>query len=68
MTKENFESFKSSTKCWICDNPFAEYDAKVRDQRHFSGKYNDATHDISLIYNIPIVFHNLKSYEAHVKI
>ena len=32
MTKENNESFKNSSKCWICDNDYVDNNVKVRDQ------------------------------------
>ena len=38
MTKEDGEDFENSTKCWICDNGYSVYDAKVRDHCHITGK------------------------------
>ena len=26
-------------KCWICDNDYVDYDIKVRDHCHITGKY-----------------------------
>ena len=30
MTNEDNESFKNSTKCWICENEYIDGDVKVR--------------------------------------
>ena len=43
---------------------------KVRDHRHYTGKYRGAAHKIcNLMYNtpreIPVVFHNGSSYDYH---
>ena len=70
MTKD-YESFESSTNCWICNDTFVKGDAKVRDLRHFTRKYRspaqrDCNINASLTYKIPIVFHNLKNYDAYV--
>ena len=37
-TKEDYENFKSSKKCWICSNTFVEDDVKVKDHYHITGK------------------------------
>ena len=39
LTKEGNEDFKSTTKCWICDNDYIDNDVKVRDHCHIAGKY-----------------------------
>ena len=44
MTKEDIESFKNSTKCWICGNDYIDNDVKVRDHYHITGKYRGSTH------------------------
>ena len=70
MNKEN-KNFERSTKCWICNNTFVEGGVKVRDHCHVTGKYRSAADrdcniNVSLNYIIPIVFHNLKNYDAHL--
>ena len=37
MTREDDEDFKTSTKCWTCDN--ADGDFKSRYRCHITGKY-----------------------------
>ena len=39
MAKEDNKNFKSSTKCWICDNDYVDNEVKVRDLCHITGKY-----------------------------
>ena len=71
MTKEDNEDFKSSTKCWICDNDYVDNDVKVRDHCHITGIYRDSAHkdsniNLKLNHKTPIAFHNLKNYDSHL--
>ena len=69
-TKEENENFKSSNKCWICDNDYIENDVKVRDHCHITAKYRSSAHrgsahrdcniNLKLNLKIPIAFHNVK--------
>ena len=66
MTKKDNENFKSSSKCWISDNDYADNDVKIRDHCHITGQYRCSTHsdfniNLKLNHKIPVVFHNLKS-------
>ena len=38
MTKKNNKNFKSSTKCWICDNDYVDNVVKVKDHCLINGK------------------------------
>ena len=40
MTKKDVKHFKSSTKCWTCDNVYVYGDVKVRNHFHVTGKYS----------------------------
>ena len=69
MTKEDNEDFKNSTKCWICDNDYVDYDVKVKDYCHIAGKYRSSAHrniNLKLNHKIHIVFRNLKNYDFHL--
>ena len=46
MTKEDYEDFENSTKCWICDSNYVDGDVKVRGHCHITGKYNCSTHRV----------------------
>ena len=68
MTKEDNEGFEILTKCWIFDNDYIDGDVKVTDHSQITGRHRSSTHrdcDINLKLNhkIPVVFHNLKSYD-----
>ena len=71
LTKSQLKEYKQATKCHICFKPFKEDNRKVRDHCHYSGKYREATHSLcNLQYKIssyiPVVFHNLAGYDAHL--
>ena len=70
MTKEDYEDFKNSATCWICDNDYVDNDVKVRDHCHITGKYRGSAHrdcsiNLNLNHETPIVFQNLKNYDSH---
>ena len=73
FTEEDELKYNLSTKCWICDKQFSDDDddIKVRDHCHFTGKFRGAAHsscNLKLKEKrfIPVVFHNLKKYDAHL--
>ena len=63
---------EAAEKCHICLKEFNDLkNGKVRDHCHYTGLYRGAAHnDRSLKYkipdHIPIVFHNLSGYDAHL--
>ena len=71
LTSNQNERYKKSKRCHICFRPFTEKNPKVRDHCHYTGNYRGATHrNCNLQYkipsHIPIVFHNLSGYDAHL--
>ena len=73
LTKSQIKEYKRAAKCHICFKPFSEKKRKVRDHCHYSGLYQGAAHSNSscnLKYKIsnyiPVVFHNLAGYDAHL--
>ena len=72
LTFQQKTEFKQATRCSICNKKFQPDDEKVHDHCHFTGKYRGAAHvkcnlDYSFRYfKIPIFFHNLKNYDAHL--
>ena len=71
MTKADDEDSANSTKCWICDNAYADGDVKEKDHCHITGKYRGSVHrgcniDVKLNQKIPVVFHNIKNYDSHL--
>ena len=63
---------EAAEKCHICLKEFNDpSNRKVRDDNHYTGLYREATHNsCNLKYlipdYIPIVFHNLSGYDAHL--
>ena len=71
LTKKEWKIYKLSTKCHICYKPFTLGDPKVRDHCHYTGFYRGSVHSLcNLRYKvpsyIPVVFHNLSGYDAHL--
>ena len=72
LSEEQKLQSKNATRCSICNKQFQENDERVRDHCHFTGKYRGCAHnkcnlDYSWRYfKIPIFFHNLKNYDAHL--
>ena len=36
MTKEDYEDFENSSKCWICESVYVKNDVQVRDHFHIT--------------------------------
>ena len=73
LTKKEEKIHNNQKVCYICKKEFHTIDKKhhkVRDHRHYSGKYRGAAHNnCNLRYKmpkeIPIVFHNGSTYDYH---
>ena len=80
MTEDDWVNHENATKCWICDGPFTDYNPgdkggmwKVLDHDHLTGRYRGPAHskcNQQLCIEpyrspIPVIFHNLKNYDAH---
>ena len=71
LTKKQWKKYKRSMKCHICYKSFTFRDPKVRDHCHCTGLYRGPAHSLcNLRYKIPsyipVVFHNLSGYDAHL--
>ena len=71
LTKKQWTKYKQATKCHICYKPFTLRDPKVRDHCHYTGLYRGPAHSLcNLRYKIPsyipVVFHHLSGYDAHL--
>ena len=71
ITKKGNKDIKNSTKCSICDNDYIDNDVNVMDHCHIIIKYRGSVHkdcniNVKLNRKIPVVFHNLKSYDSHI--
>ena len=71
LTRKQWKDYKQVSSCHICFKPFKEGNRKVRDHCHYSGIYRGVAHSLcNLQYKIPsyipVVFHNLSGYDAHL--
>ena len=70
LTKSQLREHRRATKCHICLKQFGDK-GKVRDHCHYSRLYRGAAHfSCNLRFKIPsyipVVFHNLAGYDAHL--
>ena len=70
MTEKDKIDFENAKTCYLCKKIFAS-DKKCRDHDHKTGKYRGAAHNkCNLRYqepqHIPVIFHNLSGYDAHL--
>ena len=71
LTKAQLKRYEEVRICHICFKSFNRENPKVRDHCHYTGHYKGPTHTkCNLQYKIPsyipIVFHNLSGYDAHL--
>jgi len=75
MTNEEKNQYREARECHLCRKTFqvseSVGDQKVRDHCHYTGKYRGAAHSSCNLAHmipthIPVVFHNLTSYDAHI--
>ena len=71
MNEKDKIDFVNAKTCYVCKKTFTSNDKKCRDHDHKTGKYRGAAHNkCNLLYqepqHIPVIFHNLSGYDAHV--
>ena len=71
LTPKEMDRYKRSERCYICFKLFKEDNPKVRDHCHYSSSYRGLAHtkcnlQYKIPFYIPIVFHNLSGYDAHL--
>ena len=71
LTSAEKKEYAKSKTCHICLKPFKSDNPKVRDHCHYTGKYRGPAHRIcNLNFKIPpyipVIFHNLSGYDAHL--
>jgi hypothetical protein len=71
MTSKDTDNYNLSIQCYACGGEFTEKDYKVNDHCHYTGKYRGAAHNSCNLKMkqpkfIPVLFHNLEGYDAHL--
>ena len=71
LTADQLLEYERATECFICNKPFTRENCKCRDHCHITGDFRGAIHKICninfrLAYRIPVIFHNLSNYDAHL--
>ena len=71
LTKKTVKEYEEARICHICFKSFNGENPNVRDHGHYTGSYRGPAHiKCNLMYKIPpyipIVFHNLSGYDAHL--
>ena len=67
LTSKQWRKFNQVRKCHICFKEFEPDNPKVRYYCHYTGLYRWPAHmNCNLRYKIPILFHNLSGYDAHL--
>ena len=69
MTAESQKEFNNAVNCYICGITLGK--DRVRDHCHFTGEYRGAAHNkCNLMCKkpriLPVIFHNLQGYDAHL--
>ena len=70
MSVEENERFEKSNICWICGG-LINFDQKVRDHCHITGKYRGAAHwscniNLKISKKVSVISHNLKGYDSYL--
>ena len=71
LTKKQWKRYEKASRYHICFKPFNSKDPKERDHCHYTGSYRGPAHSLcNFRYRIPsyipVVFHNLSGYDAHL--
>ena len=71
LNETQWSEFKKAEQCHICLKIFDVDDVKVWDHCHYTGEYRGPAHPkcnlkCKIPSYIPIVFHNLSGYDAHL--
>jgi hypothetical protein len=73
LTQEEQERFDQTRACVACNKPFLDLDPKIMHHNHRTGKFIAALCNGCNLqiknrednFFVPVVFHNLKNYDAH---
>jgi hypothetical protein len=71
MSSKDIENYGKATKCYVCNEEFTQKNHNVKDHCHYTGTYRGAAHNTCNLRMkqpkfIPVLFHNLEGYDAHL--
>jgi hypothetical protein len=71
MSSKDIENYGKATVCYACKKEFTPENHRVKDHCHYTGVYRGAAYNTcNLRMNqpkfIPVLFHNLEEYDAHL--
>ena len=71
MSSKDIEDYENATKCYVCNGEFTPENHRVKDHCHYTGVYRGAAHNTCNLRMkqpkfIPVLFHNLEGYDAHL--
>jgi hypothetical protein len=71
MSPEDTTNHENAIECYVCNGEFTAENHKVRDHCHYTGTYRGAAHNTCNLKMkqpnfIPVLFHNLEGYDAHL--
>ena len=71
LTKKQWKRYEKASRYHICFKPCNSKDPKVSDHCHCTGHYRGPAHSLCnlryrILSYIPVVFHNLSGYDAHL--
>ena len=71
LTSDDRLRFESATHCEICCQRFVQYETRVYDNCHLTGRCRTIAHVVcNLLYTtpnfIPVIFHGLRNFDSHI--
>ncbi|GFT40180.1 uncharacterized protein NPIL_688351, partial [Nephila pilipes] len=71
LTESEKQLYDNAKNCYVCDQTFRENNIKVRDHNHVTQKFNGpCCNSCNLAMKtpkfLPVFFHNLSGYDAHI--
>lgn len=71
LTDAERESHMTATQCFVCASSFTDENIKIAHHDHYSGKFaftccNMCNLKIQKQFTLPVFFHNLSGYDAHL--
>ena len=63
-------AYNDASACYLCDEPFSDWDGKVRDHDHLTGEYLGPAHSSCNLKRVDsgdltVIAHNLSGYDSH---